>query len=461
MGDGVQTGLQAGQEEAKSSSVGPGIDRVREQFNARPEGGVVVSGFNADAFIRSAELERQARYQRADLKGKAAKTSDESELAMLNEQIEAQENFIRDMNALQDGINASAAAYNEFLLKTPASGFVPGSLGYDSYGFAIMPSGPFSYFTPAGAPMMPEQMPSPQLRENNGSFEIVGPDGSIIHTYANAELLGQLTPQQRAQFELTQDQRESIKQFEQQREKARKEIEEVTKKLQGANASNLSEEQKKALLKQASDAQKRYNEATKELNSIQGVKLDRLGSFTLENAKDQREHAQRSEAQLIKFYQDWLKDEREFNQKRVQEFERMQRDLFKGDHEMLRRVAQRQMEQDIRNNAGWVRTYQQIYSQWQRAQIQNWTDEQRFARNEIAQDNRVFRKNFLGNALGAASRILIGGLFSRITGSLFGDDILRAQNRDYNRVVRSNQQRADRLARQNNRQGNGGALWGK
>lgn len=293
----------------------------------------------------------------------ATTEDDEKAKASLDNFIKIQESFLAGQQAARDSLTRPIIINN---------GFQPGDMGYNSYGLAngFMPMGAYNPFTPAGAPMMPQQMAGPQLRAKpDGSFEIVGPDGSIVHNYTNAELSGQLTPQEIAQFGLSPAQQESIKQFEEQREKARKEIEKAVSDLQGANASNLSDEQKQALLKQASDAQVRYNEATKQLNSIQGVNPNRLASFSLDNARDQREHAQSSEAQNIKFYQDWLKDEREFNQKRVQEYERMQRDLHQGDHEMLRRVAQRQMEQDIRNNAGWVRTYQQGYLQMNRAQI--------------------------------------------------------------------------------------------
>ncbi|GEM_PF-4057477 len=460
--NGLGTGaavLDRGTQGAIEGASVPPANRPNEQRTIADQlrGGATESSFNLDQWMSAA----QAKFDTT--KAMHAEDAKDGKIdGAVNgdaKALDGHRQFIADANRGMDLLAEDSRTRNEARLNPQPiiiNGMQPGDMGYNSYGLAngFMPMGPYNPFTPMGAPMMPPQMSAPQMRvkADGSGVEIVAPDGSVVHTYQARELAaGQ---QQQAQ-NLTEAEQRRVAELTRQAELAKAEVQKAQLALM---TQELSEADKQKHAQTAIEQMAKVNAAHAEINVI--MKVNTSSQFFGSAPADTQVDADRVMRDNGRFIQDWLKDEREFNQRRIQEHERVRLDLYQGDHEMLRRVAQRQMEQDIKNNAGWVRVYQNIYQQQERAMTQNWTAEQRWQRNEMTQDNRLVRRSFWQNILESASQTFVGGLFSRLTGSIFGDDILRAQNRDYDRVVRNNQQHGLRVARQNNQRGGNSGLWG-
>lgn len=416
----------------------PPTNRQGEQRSLADQlrGGATESSFNLDQWMKAA----QAKFDTT--KAMHAEDAKDGKIdGAVNgdtKALDAHRQLIEDINRGMDLLAEDSKNRNEARLKPQPiiiNGMQPGDMGYNSYGLAngFNPMGAYNPFTPMGAPMMPTA-PQMRVKQDGSGVEIVAPDGSVVHTYASSELVAQGKGQ-----DLSEADRKKIGDLTKQAELARAEVEKA--KFELVYNSSLTDTQKQQKVKTVIDNEAKSRAAHSEINSIMGISTPLPGNI------DQG----RMNSEPARFMHEWLKDEREFVQRRIKEHEKVQLKLYQGDHEMLRRVAQRQMEQDIKNNAGWVRTYQQIYQQQQRAQIQDWTAEQRWQRNEITQNNKLVRRSLWQNIFESASQTFVGGLFSRLTGSIFGDNILRAQNRDYDRVVRSNQQYQLRLDKQNNK----------
>lgn len=459
--NGLGTGAAAlgqGTQDTINGANVPPANRPNEQRTIADQlrGGAAENSFNLDQWMRAAQVEfdtTKAMHAEDAKDGKIDGAVNGDAKAL-----DAHRNLIARANQGMDLLAEDSRSRNEARLNPQPiiiNGMQPGDLGYNSYGLAngFMPMGPYNQFTPMGAPMMPPQMSAPQMKvkADGSGVEIIAPDGSVVHTYQTRELAG---GQQQAQ-NLTEAEQKRVAELARQAELAKAEVQKAQLALM---TKELSEAEKQKQAKIAIDEMAKANAAHAEINVI--MKVNTSSQFLGTSPSDTQVDADRVMRDNGRFIQDWLKDEREFNQKRIQEHERVSLDLYQGDHEMLRRVAQRQMEQDIRNNAGWVRVYQRAYAQQEQAYTRDWSREQDWQRREMTQDNRMIRKSFWENILEAGSNVLAGGFFSRLTGSLFGDNILRAQNRNYDRVVRNNQQHNLRVQRQNNQRGGNSGLWG-